>query len=152
MKIQLGVVEQKYTTGTASTSEVANFLETKYGILGAMVQKKAPDIQRALEGSFVKGFEEVAAGLPQRNVYAGGLSQIQAMMKQWLSTQEVERVGLPGVPTKAALDGVSHRFKSGLKGVTMAQKRKGVRKGQRRPSFIDTGLMQASYRAWIDEA
>ena len=74
----------------------------------------------------------VDAGSP----FAAGESQIENRFKQFLSLREVEKLGIPGVPTKAALAGVSHRFKG--------------KKGGRRPSFIDTGLYQASFKAWID--
>lgn len=162
MKVNLGVVDQKYggVKQTASgkrisgskltTGDVAKILESKYGILGAFVDKHAKDIQSSLETSFVRAFEEMAKGLPSRSVYGSAEQDIQVLMKRWLSTREVERVGLKGVPTKAALDGVSSRSASGLKGVSMAQFKKGVRKGKRRPSFIDTGLMQASYKAWVE--
>ncbi|EJC5177426.1 DUF1353 domain-containing protein [Salmonella enterica] len=43
--------------------------------------------------------------------------------------------GTEGVPTARALEGISKRFKN--------------RKGEPRPSFIDTGMFQASMRAWV---
>jgi hypothetical protein len=51
--------------------------------------------------------------------------------------KEMDRLGYPGVPTKASLDGVSHRFKN-------------KRGAPGRPSFSDTGLYEDSFVAWID--
>lgn len=148
MKIELGVIEQPYATGSLTTADVAAILERKYGIIGTFVDVHARDLQRILERSFVNAFEDMVNGLPGRDPYASAFQEIQMMMKRWLSTQEVERQGIKGVPTKAALDGRSSRFKSGLNRVSMKMFKKGVRKGVRRPSFIDSALMQASYKVW----
>ncbi len=149
MKIELGVIDQPYADSTLGTGGLSQILEDKYGILGSFVDVHAKDIQKALERSFVNALEEMAMGLPKRPLYASGLEEIQTMMKRWLSTQEVEQQGIKGVPTKAALIGKSSRFKSGFSGVSMKQFKKGIKVGTRRPSFIDSGLYQASLKAWI---
>jgi hypothetical protein len=43
--------------------------------------------------------------------------------------------GMPGVPTRRALDGISKRLKN--------------KKGDPRASFVDTGTYQAAMRAWV---
>jgi len=50
--------------------------------------------------------------------------------------KEVEKLGIPGVPTKAALRGVNHRLKH-------PYRRRGAR-----PSFVDTSLYMSSFKAW----
>ncbi len=148
MRIELGVIDNPYESSDKTTGDVAQILEAKYHIIGIFVEVHKADIQRILERSFVTAFEEMAIGLPPRPVHASALQEIQVLMKRWLSTQEVERQGIIGVPTLAALMGVNHRFRSGLNRVSMKQFRKGARQGVRRPSFIDTGLYQASLKAW----
>jgi len=148
VKIELGVIENPYESSRKTTGDVAQILEAKYHIIATFVEVHKEDIQRILERSFVNAFEEMALGLPPRPLPGSALQEIQTLMKRWLSTQEVEQQGIKGVPTKAALEGISHRFKSGLNRVTMKQFRAGVRRGARRPSFIDTGLYQASLKAW----
>lgn len=150
MKIELGVIDQPYADTSTGTGDVAEFLEKKYGIIERFVDKHGEDIQTALEESFVNAFEDTVRGFPGRPAYASGLQKIQIMMKRWLSTQEIEGSGIPGVPTKAALMGKSSRFKSGLNQVSMKKFNKGIRQGARRPSFIDTGLYEASMKAWIE--
>ena len=41
-----------------------------------------------------------------------------------------------GVPTGAAKKGVNHRLK--------------IRRGKRRPSFIDTGILRTNFVSWVD--
>ena len=57
-------------------------------------------------------------------------------MKQFISSGEMEKLGYPGVPTKAALMGVNHRLKK--------------KRGPRRVSFIDTGQYQANLTNWVE--
>jgi hypothetical protein len=53
--------------------------------------------------------------------------------------QEIESMGLRGVPTKAALKGINHRLRHPYR-----------KSNPRRPSFVDTGLYVASFRAWME--
>lgn len=152
MKICLGVNDVPYTNSKdgVTTAQVANWLEEKYGIIAQLVAQKETEIRDHLESNLQKSLEEMLAGLPVRDPFGTGTSLIARDMRNWLSLQEVEKVGIPGVPTRAALMGVSSRSKSGLKGVSMKQFEKGVRRGKRRPSFIDTGLMERNYRCWTE--
>lgn len=150
MKLHLGVTDQVYRDKNLSTAEVAQFLENKYHILGEFVAAHSEDIQRIIESSFKAAIEEMASGLAARDPFGTATQAIAVLMRNWITKQEVETVGIKGVPTKAALEGKSSRFKSGLNGVSMKQKAKGVKKGLRRPSFYDTGLMVGSYKVWVE--
>jgi hypothetical protein len=72
--------------------------------------------------------------------YGGATSEIEDRFKQFLSTGVMETLGFPGVPTQAALDRRAGKKRSG-------------RFKKKRPStgvsFIDTGLYQSSFRAWM---
>ncbi len=68
--------------------------------------------------------------------FKSGLEKMKVLFVQFLDDREIEHLGIPGVPTKAALDGVQSKFK--------------LFKGERRPSFIDTGLYQQSFKAWTE--
>lgn len=152
MKIHLGVNDVPYANNPngATTAKVAEWLEEKYGILGAFVARKETQIVSHLESGLQNSLEEMLIGLPVRDPLGTASSLITRDMREWISLQEVERVGIPGVPTRAALLGLSSRFKSGLNGVSMAAFKKGVRTGRRRPSFRDTGLMERNYRCWSE--
>jgi hypothetical protein len=123
-----------------TTGDVAGWLEDRYHIMELFFEAHHDDITRLLTESIAGQLENLLAGAPfnDLNPLAGGTEEIENLFRKFLSDREVEGLGIPGVPTQAALDGVSARFKSGYNP-----------KG-RRPSFIDTGLYEASFRAWSD--
>lgn len=137
MKLHLGVLDVPYADkDSQTTGDVAEIIEAKYGVLGAFAEHYESQIADILAESVAGTIESAIAGV-DLNPFAAAMSQIEDKMKQFIVTQEAEQVGLPGVPTQAALQGVNHRFK--------------FNQGPRRPSFLDTTLMVASYRAWVDE-
>ena len=155
MKLNFGVVDQLYAqpaparkkgkdTGktakatATSTGDVAGWLESEYHIMEIFFEVHKVEITQLLEKALKGAMKNVLAGGPARPIpYSSATPAIEKMFKQFLSNQEMDGLGYPGVPTLASLEGVSHRF---------AKKH-----GPERPSFIDTGLYQASFRAWFDE-
>lgn len=124
--------------GSKSTGDVAEILEAKYHIMEHFVQLHGGDISRALENSLQGALESILLGAPTTiDAFGTGTSQIEDDFKNMLSLKELEGIGYPGIPTEAAKKGVSHRFK-----------RPYVRRARRR-SFIDTGLYQSSFKAWV---
>lgn len=120
-----------------NTGAVAEILEAKYGIMQAFYAKHEADIASAMEGALQGSLENILTGAPiPRNPLIAAESEIEGMFKRFLSLSEIEHMGVPGVPTEAALNGVNHRLKRG--------------KGPRRPSFIDTGLYQAAFAVEIE--
>lgn len=121
-----------------STGDVATWLEEKYGVMQHFFNAHEKDIAGDLENSLGGALETLLmGGNPGLNVFDSATTKIEERFKTFLSTQEIERLGIPGVPTGAALRGVNHRLKSGY--------------GARRPSFIDTGLYQATMKSWVVE-
>lgn len=151
MILHLGVIDVPYhlapsprqkkpRASTVTTGDVATYLEDRYHILEHFFQHHEADIAADCEQSLSGAIENFMAGAPPSNdPLAGATSAIEDRMKQFLSTQEIERIGFPGIPTQAARKGVSHRRKHPY-----------AKKNPRRPSFIDTGLMQSSYKAWTE--
>jgi len=92
-----------------------------------------------MEGGVLRAVELVMMGRRGADPYARAMSDLQHRFRRFISSREVERVGIPGVPTQAALRGVNHRLKHPYR-----------KSNPRRPSFRDTGLYEASFRAWID--
>ena len=138
--LHLGVIDQPYQTGRESTGDVAEILEAKYEVMGHFVKKHEQDIANDLENSLEGALENVLlGGPPSSDPFAAATSAIDNRFKKFLSLKEMDALGVPGVPTQASLAGYSKRFK---------QKQK---KGRGpRPSFIDTGLYQASFKSWVD--
>jgi hypothetical protein len=125
---------------TITTGDVAEILEEKYGILDSFAFARLPDIAKTLENSIAGELENLMMGAPVTgSPFKGAESSIATMMKQFVSSQAVESMGIAGVPTQAALDGVNHRLKHPY-----------AKGNPRRPSFFDTHLMVNSYTAWFD--
>lgn len=142
MKLHLGVIDQTYRNGTP-ISKVAQILEAKYGIMATFYARQEQTIANHLATSLSDAVEARMTGAPIVNPYAEGTDEIQEAFRDFL-----DRNGT-GIITKASTQGVSGRFmdkdnKKGERGPMNAE-------GQVRPSFIDTGLYQNSFRAWVEE-
>lgn len=124
-----------------TTGDVAEFLEARYGVLEKFVDLHGQEIADALAEAMQDRLEAVLMGGPAQ---AGGpllpegtLSDIEQRFRKMLDDRELDG-RVTGVPTGAASRGVSHRLLHPY-----------ARRGPR-PSFIDTGLYQSSFRAWVD--
>jgi hypothetical protein len=127
----------KTTAPNETTGDVASLLEDKYHIVQIFYEQHKADVALALEGSLAGALENLLMGAPSRTSPLGeGAAKIQTAFKRFLSEKEMDRLGYPGIPTKASLLGISHRFKG--------------KHGPPRPSFIDTGLYETSFKAWVD--
>ena len=123
-----------------TTGDVAEILEAKYHVMEIYFSLHEAQIAADLEDSLSGALETLLMGGPaQTHGYEGALSKIEDGFKQMLSQRELDGLGYPGIPTKAAQMGVSHRFKSGY-----------TKNRTPRPSLIDTGLYQASFKSWIE--
>lgn len=133
-------LKPKSDAATKTTGEVAEILEDKYGILDTFAFARLPDIAKSLEESIAGELETLMmGGQPKTNPFQGAESSITTMMKRFISAQEIEHMGVEGVPTQAALDGVNHRLKHPY-----------AKNNERRPSFMDTTLYWQSLRAWFE--
>lgn len=122
-----------------TTGDVAEILEAKYHVMEHFSEIHGEDIVDALGDSLQGAIESLLMGGPPRlDALGSATSKIEDIFKQMLSKGELDALGYPGIPTKAAERGVSHRFKRAY-----------VRR-QARPSFIDTSLYQSSFKAWTD--
>lgn len=125
-----------------TTGDVATILEDKYHLMEAFVENKELEIAGALEGGLKDALESVLAGAPiALDPFGEGTAKIEEMFKDFLSTREAETVGIKGTPTLAARKGVNHRLKHPY-----------AKDNPRRPSFIDTGLMQTSFKSYVEES
>ncbi len=144
MRLVLGVVDLPYVEaktpgqkGTPTTTgKVAAILEAKYSVMGHFAELHAPEIAELLAISVQEALEALMMGAPASiDPFGAAMSETEQLFRTYLDDEEIAQTGQPGVPTGAAKGGVSSRFKS--------------QKGGRRPSFIDTGLYQSSFKAWI---
>jgi len=134
-------IKPKVESGTQTTGDVAQWLENKYGIMDTFAWAQLPDIAKAMEESIAGSLETlIMGGKAGENPFKSAESEITTMFKKFLETGAIEHMGIEGVPTQAALDGVNHRLKH-----------PNSKENPRRESFIDTGAYQQSFKAWVEK-
>lgn len=151
LTLNLGVVDIPYSTPpakngkeakpvTVTTGDVAGWIENKYHLFEHFYQFNQEKIAAHVADSLAGALESAAMGAPADGLvpFATAESAIDAEFRQFLTLDTMATLGYPGVPTKAALNGVSHRFKN--------------KRGASRPSFVDTGTMQASLKSWFEQS
>ncbi|EIK2330490.1 hypothetical protein LJZ06_004699 [Salmonella enterica] len=130
----LGVIDVPYEDENTTTGDVAEYLEEKYQIMQTFFDRYSNDIADLMTNDMAASLENMMAGAPPaRDPLTESMSRIHDLFVAFLDNTEMN--GLPGVPTRRALKGISRRFKN--------------KKGPPRPSFIDTGTYQAAMRAWV---
>lgn len=137
MKLHLGVTELPYAHEGLTTGDVAGFLEDKYHVMEVFFETHQKEIAGYLGESLKGALETLMMGGPGGLQFSSAGEDIKARFREFLYMKEMDALGYPGVPTKASLKGVSHRFKN-------------KRGTPGRPSFIDTGLYENSFTAWVD--
>ena len=139
LTLHLGVLVQPYRNNPAvTTGDVAHILEDEYGVMGAFYRVHQQRIADAVANSLAGSMQSLLMG-QATDPWGDAVQDIQADFRKFINSQEAERVGIPGTPTKAALRGVNHRLKHPYR-----------KSNPRRPSFRDTGLYVADFRAWIE--
>lgn len=140
--LHLGVLDLPHPGGgkqALTTGGLAEILESKYGLYSVFLDANLEKITEDLADSIQDSIDNILAGAPApENPYAAAEQQVAADFVAFLDTSEMEKIGVRGTPTAAALAGVNHRLK--------------ISKGARRPSFIDTGALRAATAAWVDKA
>lgn len=133
-------LKPKSDAATKTTGDVAEILEEKYGVLDTFAFARLPDIAKELENSIAGELETlIMGGKHSGSPFRGAESAITTMMKKFISDREIEHMGIEGVPTQAAIDGVNHRLKHPY-----------AKANERRPSFMDTTLYWQHLIAWFD--
>lgn len=118
-----------------TTGDVASVLEAKYHVMEAFFASNIEAIGDQIAEAMMGSLENQALGGPE--IGLGDAEEfIGQRFRDFIDNSEIERVGLPGVPTDAALKGVNSRMRDKM--------------GGRRPSFRDTGLYAASFRSWFE--
>jgi hypothetical protein len=150
MKLHLGVLDHPYTEEVGiTTGEVAQILEDNYSVMAFFFNAHKDFIALKLEDDLAGALNDLLNGAPQRPVsdlFNGACGKIETKFRLFLDNKEMDyQVG--GVPTQASLDGVCHRLKSKNR---KTASRKGVRANEVRPSFIDTGEYQTSFKSWVE--
>lgn len=139
MKICLGVIDIPYGYGNQSvtTFDVAEILEDKYQLFSYFYEAHGDEINKEVCEAIISSLENhIKYGAPL--VSDEQLGETIRAFNLFLEREEMAGLSVDGVPTQAALDGKNSRLKQ--------------KYGERRPSFIDGGLLKSSFSAWIDNA
>jgi hypothetical protein len=151
-KLVLGVVDVAYSDGEGAktTGDVAGYLEDEYHIMRTFLEIYEDKIGDFLADAMVGEIESLAQGKPvtifgkdistqlgDRVISGASVNgKIEESFRDFLDSREWKQTS--GQAVDAADQGVSHRKKQPYK------------KRDARPEFVDTGLYQASFRAWIE--
>jgi hypothetical protein len=113
-----------------TTGQVMNYLEAKYSLIEAFIEQEHELITSILEKAAVNALKNDAP----MTVPASDLRKLESKFKDDIINQNFD--GLPGVPVKAAIAGVSHKYMHPFA------------KRASRASFIDTDLFRRNFKVW----
>lgn len=136
-KLSLGVEDLPYADDGKTTGDVAEILETKYGVMETFAELHGQEIADDLAAAAAGALGDLLVGAPVSHPFAEAEGKIAKRFRDCLNARELDGK-IVGVPTAASLAGVNHRLKRPYR-----------KSNPVRPSFIDTGLYQASMRAKV---
>jgi hypothetical protein len=133
-----GTLGPAYINSTGvTTGDVAEKLEASYALMQTFLRLREREINATVENSVLGALESALMGKRpgQGTALASATSAMEDLFKTALSQRAFDGQ-IHGVPTAASLHGASRRFK------------RAYMRRPSRPSFIDTGLFQSSFRVW----
>ncbi|WP_258170764.1 hypothetical protein [Burkholderia multivorans] len=139
--LHLGVVDVAYTGPDAkpgvTTGDVATFLEDEYHVMRVFLEMYEEEIGELLANDIAGEIESIAQGKPVRGLALDvSTGKIGELFRDFLDAREWKQASAQAVA--AAEEGINHR-----------KKRPYAAENSARPEFVDTGLYQAAFRAWI---
>lgn len=165
MKLHLGVVDIPYVTAlsneqkrtlrwrfkkrpwqglaaTQTTGDVAQILESRYGVMETYYKLHQQDVVREMENRLKGVLDNVLTGKPggneEQDVF-GDLSGIEQGFRDAIDRREFDGK-IAGVPTQAAERGVNLRLAHPY-----------AKGNPSRPSFFRSGLYYQSFKAWVEK-
>lgn len=136
MRLHFGFEDRAYDYEARSATQVAEYLEARYGIVETFWEMKQDRIYDILADVQEKAIEDIAAGKKRKVVLRRpDALKIERIFKSAINNREFDGV-VPGAPTAVALSGRS-RYR-------------GQRRGSSRASFVDSGTYRDSFRVWVE--
>lgn len=137
--LHLGVVDVAYTDGdgTTTTGDVAGYLEDRFHIMRFFLEDNEKFIEDTLVNEVAGAIESIAQGkrVPRLDL-TPATGKIEARFREFLDAGELQRLLPKSQKVSDATLKTSTRKKSG-------------KVDKPRQAFIDSGLYQASFRAWF---
>ena len=141
MRLLFGVNDVAYTdpgsNRATTTGDVAQFLENDYHVMRTYLELNEKEIGERLASAMSGAIESLAQGKPAHFDSAGPMTRIEEECRDYLDRGDWKKAS--GQVIQAAEAGVSQRKKHPY-----------AKKNKKRTAFIDTGLYQASFRAWLE--
>jgi hypothetical protein len=138
--------QKKVKASTVTTGDVAGWLEDNYSIMQTFMAQHGAEVADAFAESMKGAIENLVMGAPVANSPFGEAeSETEHLFKRFITTGEMDRLGIPGVPTQAAKDRASGKKRS-----SRMKKRRGRGQNAQPVSFYDTGLYESSFKAWVE--
>lgn len=132
--------KKRRVTKSITTGEVAEFIENEYHVMESFFEVHGDEVMNDIVDAYEGSLDNMLLGGPSRsNPGQEGLEKAEQRFRDFLANREMDTMGVPGIPTQAALEGVSHRFAHPYA------------KRSERPSFIDTGTYASAFKAWMAE-
>lgn len=140
--LHLGVIDVAYSDpdakGAATTGDVAEILESQFHIMRTFLELYEGDIGQMLANEIAGEIESIAQGKPVTSLSLDtSTGRINEAFRDFLDMREWKHTSRQAIA--AADAGVNHR-----------KKKPTAEENKARAEFVDTGLYQASFRAWID--
>lgn len=123
-----------------TTGDVAEILEDQYLVMEWFWEKYGDRIVVLMEDDLAKTAQDMMDGFPvSTEPFAEAMAEAERLFREFLTSSEMEEILGAGPGTAAARKGVNHRLRHPY-----------AKGNPPRPPFIDTGLYQASFRAWVE--
>lgn len=139
MKLNLGVLDVAYTdsNGSTTTGDVAGYLEDRYHVMRIFLELNEGFIHERIVNNVAGAIESIAQGnrVPKLDLRPA-MDEIQERFRDALDSGELHQV----LPKSQQVSDETLK--------TSARK-KAIKQDESRQAFIDSGLYQASFRAWV---
>lgn len=160
MKLHLGVIDVPEPYESKTTGTVGEELEKNYGLFSAFYEYRKNEIADLIANDAAIGIERMLKGenVTVANTFAVSGEEITDKMHSFITSKDAEKHANPVfpliVPTLSAQEGLSYRFEKGVTAKRYVKgklgKGKTVTKRAPRPSFIYSGVFEASLKGWIE--
>jgi hypothetical protein len=153
MKLHLGVIEVPEPEGGTSYT-VGLELEKNYALFSSFYEANEQDIANFIAEDIARATTNMMAGNPIADPFSKTNEEVTTKMHNFITSGDSEKFAKPifplVVPTLAAQEGLTLRT---AKGKAIRRYRKGMAtkevKGTPRPSFMYSGVFEASLKGWI---
>jgi len=137
LKLQLGVLDVAYVDGTTTTGDVAGFLEDRYHVMRKFAEMNEDFIADTIADHFAGLIESVAQGKRVSAIdMTPAMSKIEERFRDALDSGEIHQ----SLPQEQQVSAATLKTSS---------RKKVIKPDESRQAFIDSGMYQASFRAWI---